>query len=181
MSKCIKELYDYDLVKRCCRCKLVCSKSNFYKNVNRKDGANSLCITCMNKYNRENMKKGIKTDVSFRFIRNTRRRYHHALNGKLKSTSTLDILGIDIETYRKRIEFQLNPEMNWSNIEIDLVKAIVCLMYLKMKNKKRHSPGKILKPYSSMINTLKEHNFLDYQLHFIKAYQFPKLNENGPN
>ena len=29
-----------------------------------------------------------KTDVNFRLIRNTRRRFHHALNGKPKSSST---------------------------------------------------------------------------------------------
>ena len=42
-----------------------------------------------------------KTDVNFRLIRNTRRRMHHALNGKPKSFSTIKTLGIDIETYRK--------------------------------------------------------------------------------
>ena len=31
MSGCIKDLYDYDLVRKCCRCKLICLKSNFYK------------------------------------------------------------------------------------------------------------------------------------------------------
>ena len=70
--------------------------------------------------------KRINTDVNFRLIKNTRRRIHHALNGKTKSSSTRDILGIDIDLYRKWIEFQMTPEMNWSNIEIDHVKAI-CL------------------------------------------------------
>ena len=31
MSNCIKDLYDYDLVKKCCRCKSICLKSNFHK------------------------------------------------------------------------------------------------------------------------------------------------------
>ena len=31
MSNCVKGSYDYDLVKKCCRCKLICSKSKFYK------------------------------------------------------------------------------------------------------------------------------------------------------
>ena len=65
-----------------------------------------------------------KTDVNFRIIRNTRRRIHHALNGKSKTSSTREIIGIDIDLYRKWIEFQFTPEMNWSNIEIDHVKAI---------------------------------------------------------
>ena len=33
---------------------------------------------------------------------------------------------MDIDLYRKWIEFQMTPEMKWSNIEIDYIKAI-CL------------------------------------------------------
>ena len=105
MSICIKDLYDCNLVDKCCRCKSICLKSNFYKNVNRKDAANAMCKICKNKYIKEYMKKRTKTDVSFRLIRNTRRRIHHTLNGKSKTTCTLDILGIDIETYRRWIEW----------------------------------------------------------------------------
>ena len=56
----------------------------------------------------------------------TRRRIHHALNGKSKSSSTLDILRKDLGTYRKWIEWQCTLEMNWSSIENDLMKPI-CL------------------------------------------------------
>ena len=42
----------------------------------------------------------------------------------VKSSSTKDILGIDIDTYRKWIEWQFTPEMNWSNTEVDHVKPI---------------------------------------------------------
>ena len=73
------------------------------------------------------MKKKRKTDVSIRLIRNTRRRIHHALNGKSKSSSRLDILGIDVETYRNWIELQFTPEMKWRKIEIDHVKPL-CLL-----------------------------------------------------
>ena len=31
MSNCIKELFDYDLVKKCCRCKNILLKSSFHK------------------------------------------------------------------------------------------------------------------------------------------------------
>ena len=68
-----------------------------------------------------------KTDVNFRLIRNTRRRMHHALNGKSKSSSTIEILGIDIDLYRKWLEFQYTPEMDWENIEIVHVKPIYML------------------------------------------------------
>ena len=72
----------------------------------------------------EHRKNRRKTDVNFRLICNTRRRIHHALNGKSKSISTKEILGIDIKTYKKRIEWQMTPDMTWDNIEIDHVKAI---------------------------------------------------------
>ena len=68
MSSCIKELYDYDLVKQCCRCKSTYLKSNFNKSLKRKDGVKSMCKVCMNNYKKEHMEKRLKTDVNFRLI-----------------------------------------------------------------------------------------------------------------
>ena len=45
-----------------------------------------MCKVCVNENIKENIKNGIKVDVNFRWIRNTRRRKHHALNGRLKSS-----------------------------------------------------------------------------------------------
>ena len=42
----------------------------------------------------------------------------------IKQSSSRDILRIDIETYKMWIDFQMTPEMNCSNIEIDHVKPI---------------------------------------------------------
>ena len=120
-----------------------------------------------------------KTDVNFRLICNTRRRIHHALNGKSKSISTKEILGIDIETYKKWIEWQMAPDMTWDNIEIDHVKAI-CLFDI--------SNDEQLKEAFNWRNTQpllkKDHqqkgikfNVLDYQNQFVKAYQFLELND----
>ena len=120
-----------------------------------------------------------KTDVNFRLICNTRRRIHHALNGISKSNSTKEFLGIDIETYKKWIEWQMTPDMTWDNIEIDHVKAI-CLFDI--------SNNEQLKEAFNWRNTQpllkKDHqqkgikfNVLDYQNQFIKAYQFLELND----
>ena len=46
----------------------------------------------MNKYLNDYIKKRIKIDVHFRLIRNTRRRIHKALSGKLNLSSTKEIL-----------------------------------------------------------------------------------------
>ena len=77
----------------------------------------------MNEYINDYFENRIKTKVNFRLIRNRRRRVTWS-NGKSKLSSTIDILRIDFETYRKWIEYQTTPEMNWPNIEIDHVRPI---------------------------------------------------------
>ena len=47
MSNCIKDLFDYDLVKKCRRCEIILLKSNFRKNKNMKDGLQPHCISCV--------------------------------------------------------------------------------------------------------------------------------------
>ena len=220
MSNCIKDLYDYNLVKKCCRCKNILLKSNFHKDNKRKDGFYNQCKVCRKEYymnnsikffrkqkdyyseNRDRIKEyqiknhnkimarkkiysnnRYKTDINFRLICKTRSRIRQALQGKTKSSSTIDILGINIETYKKWIKFQMTPEMNWTNIEIDHVKPI-CTFDL--------SDDEQLKEAFNWINTqpLLKHdhqqkgikfNFLDFQLQFIKAYQFLKIYEQGLN
>ena len=131
----------------------------------------------------ESRKNRRKTDVNFRLICNTRRRIHHVLNGKSKSSSTRDILGIDIDLYRKWIEFQFTPEMTWDNIEIDHVKAICLFDVSKDEELREAFNWRNTQPLLKHDHQKKgiKFNFLDYQLQFIKAYQFIKLNEKGLN
>ena len=104
-------------------------------------------ISCNSRY---------KRDINFSLICNTRRRIHQILKGKIKSCSTKEVLGIEIKLYRKWLEWQMTPEMNWTNIEIDHVKPICLFDVPKAEEKKKHSPGKILSPYSNMIISLRE-------------------------
>ena len=99
-----------------------------------------------------------------------------------KQSSTKDILGIEIDLYRKWIEWQMTPEMNWQNIEIDHVKAI-CLFDIYNDELKLAFSWKITQPLLKHDHQKKgtKFNFLDYQLQFIKTYQFIKLNEEGLN
>ena len=128
---------------------------------------------------KEYIKNGIRTDVNFRRFPNTRRRIHHALNGKSKSSSTRDFLSMDLDFYRNWIEFQLTPEMNWSNIEIDHVKTICMFDVSKDEKLSEAFNWKNTQPLLKNDHQQKgtKFNFLDYQLQFIKAYQFIKLNE----
>ena len=75
------------------------------------------------KYNEQNkekrnfyLKNKRETDVNFSLISNTRNRIYKSLKGMTKQSSTKEVLGIDVDRYKKLIEFQMTPEMNWSNI-----------------------------------------------------------------
>ena len=193
-------------IKICSKCKILSSISNFYKDRTKNDGLHPQCKICIlqkqKQYDIENrdkkreyqlknreqintrmneyFKNRIKTDVNFRLIRNTRRRIHHALNGKTKSSSTRDILGIDIDLYRKWIEFQFTPEMNWSNIEVDHIKPICMFDVSHDEQLKEAFSWKNTQPLLKHDHRQKgtKFNFLDYQLQFVKAYQFLKLNNH---
>ena len=158
MSTCIKDLHDYEMNEKCCRCGIVKLQTDFHETkLDSKDVLDPRCIPCMTKYyseNRDRVKQyyldnrdrieeyqlknhdkiiarkkiyinnRYKTDINFRLICKTRSRNQQALQGKIKSSFAKDILGIDIILYRKWIEIQMTPDMNWSNREIDHVKPI---------------------------------------------------------
>ena len=113
----------------------------------------------------------------------TRCRTRQALKGNLKSSSTKDILGIDIDTYRKWIDFQMTPEMKWSNIEIDHLKPIYLFDVSKEDELREAFRSKHTQPLLKHDQLKKgiKFNFLDYELQFIKAYPFIKLNEESFN
>ena len=98
-----------------------------------------------------------------------------------KQSSTKDILGIDINLYRKWIEWQMTPEVNRSNIELGHVELISMFDVSKEEELKEtfHLEELLLKHDHQQKGT--KFNFLDYQIQFIKAYQFIKLNEERFN
>ena len=77
----------------------------------------------------------------------------------------------------------MTPDMNWQNIEIDHVKAF-CLFdvskdeYLKLAFSWKSTQPLLKHDHQQKGTKL---SFLDYQLHFIKAYQILKLNEKRHN
>ena len=125
------------------------------------------------------LKNKRETDVNFRLISNTRNRIYKSLKGLTKQSSTRIILGIDIGSYKKWIEFQFTPEMNWSNIEIDHVKPICMFDVSKDEELKEAFNWKNTQPLLKHNHQQKgvKFNFLDYQLQFVKAYQFLRLND----
>ncbi len=117
-----------------------------------------------------------ETDVNYRLIKNTRRRIHHALKGETKSSSSRETLGIDIETYKRWIQFQMTPEMNWNNIHVDHVRSISSFDVSNDEELLQAFNWKNTQPLLKEDNLGKGSNELDYQLRFIKAYEFLKLN-----
>ena len=180
---------DEDL-KRCSRCEILQVKENFSNDRKCKDGLCPLCKCCRKDYflknldkikiyNEENrerrniyLKNKRETDINFRLIRNTRNRIYKSLKGMTKQSSTKEIFGIDIDIYRKWLEFQFTPEMNWSNIEIDHVKPICMFDVTKAEQLKEaffwKNTQTLLKQDHQKKGT--KFNFLDYQLQFIKAF-----------
>ena len=100
-----------------------------------------------------------------------------------KQSSTKDILGIDFDSFRKWIEFQIKSEMTWDNIEIDHVKAICSFDVSNNEDLREAFNWKKTQPLLKHDHQKKgiKFKFLDYQLQFIEAYQFIKLYEKRPN
>ena len=69
-------------------------------------------------------KEDKQTDNNFRFFKNPRCQTYHALNGNIKSSSTINIVGLDFDTYKRWIESQLTPELNCLNTVIHHVRPI---------------------------------------------------------
>ena len=223
MSTCIKDLYDYDLVKNCSKYGILYLKSNFDRQNFLNVGLHPQCSSFRKIYcfcirerkkeyylenrdwirvykiqNRDQIEEyqikiydkisarqkiysnnRYKTDINFRLICKTRSGIRQALNGKSKSISRKEILGKDIDTYRKRIEFHFTPEMNWLKIRIDHVKPICLFDVSKDEELKETLNWKSTQTLLKEIVSQKrvKYNFLVYHLQFIKAYQFIKLND----
>ena len=94
-------------------------KENSNKDICRKECVCPQCPNCRKNFYFENLdkieihnkqKKGRRniffknkqeTDVNFRLISNPRNRIYESLKGLTKQSSSRDILGVDIETYRR--------------------------------------------------------------------------------
>ena len=107
-----------ELPKKCSRCHLLQLMVNFKAHKKTKDGLCPQFIICRKisirkfikkfrkKRTRDRNKIGYKrkqTDINFRLIFNIKSRIYLALSGKSKSSSTKDVLGIDIDTYGRWI------------------------------------------------------------------------------
>ena len=143
MSNCIKDLYDYDLVKKCCMCKNISLKSNFNRKTISKDGLQAYCISCQKEYrkkyyldnhsqinehhkrykeqNREKIRlyenNWRKTDLKFKIACNLRTRTSSAFKSQnvRKTCKTFDLLGCSYSFFKNWIIHQLYGNMTVEN------------------------------------------------------------------
>ena len=139
----MKDLYDYDLVKKCCVCKNISLKSNFNKNTKSKDGLQSQCRYCANDYNKnyynknhdselerckmynfqnrgkinEYIKNRMKSDLNFKLARYMRSRLYKAYKAQSvrKTNKTFDLLGCSHSFFKNWIIHQLYGNMTVEN------------------------------------------------------------------
>ena len=135
MSNCNKDLYDYNLIKKCCVYKNILLKSNFRRNTKSKDGLQSHCkfskkdynknyyienhdsaLECRKKYifqNRgkinEHIKNRMKSDLNFKLACNLRSRINKAFKSQnvRKTNKTFNLLGCSHSFFENCIIHQL--------------------------------------------------------------------------
>ena len=143
MSNCIKDLYDYDLVKKCCRCKHILLKSNFSRNTKSKVGLQTQCIFCKSDYNKnyyienhdsalecrkkyrfqnrgkinEHIKNTMKSDLNFKLACNLRSKTNKAFKSQnvRKTNKTFNLLGCSHSFFKNWINHQIYGIMTIEN------------------------------------------------------------------
>ena len=116
-------------------------------------------------------------NANAKLAQNTRTRINTALKGKSKSFHTKEILGIDIENYKKWLLFQMTPEMNFNNIHIDHVKPISSFDISNDNELLEAFNWRNTQPLLKQDNLRKSNKFNeeDYNNQFVKAREFNLL------
>ena len=197
MSNCIKDLFDYNLVLKCCVCKNILLKSNFNKNNKSRDGVQGICIICFKHYhNNRKERRSIldkerrKTDLNFKLISNLRVRTSKAFKAQnvRKINKTFELLGCSQSFFKRWINHQLYGNMTSENYgsvwQIDHCLAITSFNLLDENEMKKCFNWVNLRPMYCTENISKGDkidNYL-YILQEVKAKYFLELNvQEGVN
>ena len=211
MSNSNKDLYDYDLVKKCSKCGIISLKSNFYKDCIKKDGYKSECIFCSKEYcfvnrgwvlnNRKTyvkknrakinlyQKKKKDSDLNFKLAHNLRVRTNKAfksLNVR-KANKTFDLLGCSHLFFKNWIIHQFYGNMTLENYgsvwQIDHCLAVTYFNLLDENDIKKCFNWVNLRTMYVKDNIIKgdKSDMRLYLLQEIKGNYLMKLNGKGPN
>ena len=190
--------------KKCSKCKLLFSKSDFHKDITKSDGYRSSCKRCTNQYYYDNQNRILdnhktynknnrckinayekdkrKTDSDFKLHCSIRQKTNRAFESLDNKMNTL--IGCSNSHLRKWIIFQLYGLMTLENYG-----TIWCLDHCIPLKKTNEND---LYKYTNWINlrpmyikdNISKGSKIDYHLYLlqeVKAYQFIKSNEKGPN
>src|SRR5688572_15737334 len=101
--------------KVCSHCKQERTVLEYAKNRRCKDGFANECNECKYKRGNAYCKARKLYDPKFKLLTNMRSRLSKVLKGKLKSQSTLQLIGVNFEIFTKWIEFQFEEGMIMKN------------------------------------------------------------------
>lgn len=104
---------DRQKIQRCSCCKEIKPFDDFVSSSKKINGKYSICRSCQNKRSNERR----KNDPLFRLYKMISSRIYHSLKekGYTKDSKTQKILGCSFEDFKKHIEDQFEPWMNWEN------------------------------------------------------------------
>ena len=129
-------------MKTCSKCDEEQPLENFYKSASGKDGRRMDCKACIKvmrashyKENRETIvqyvmnwqRRKYRNDPEYNLTRRLRNRMHHALDGKLKSDGTFELLGCTCEQFKEHLERQFTDGMAWGQRGLWAVDHIIPL------------------------------------------------------
>ena len=97
--------------KVCTRCKMTSGICDFYACKRSKDGRDSACKKCIQKYKMERL----NTVPEIRIVENLRRRTRAVLQGINKSDSTLKLIGCTPKELKSHIQSLFQDGMSWDN------------------------------------------------------------------
>ena len=201
MSNCIRDLYDYELVKKCSKCGIISLKSNFYKDITKNDGYRPSCKICTNQYYYDNRNRILnnhkiyikenrskinayerqkrKDDCNFNLFCKLRQKTNYAFKSQINKMNTL--IGCSNYYLRKWIIYQLFGDMSLENYG-----KIWCLDHCYPLSKIKENE---LNKYTNWVNIrpmyikdkIIKGDKIDHRLYLlqqIKAKYFLKLNND---
>ena len=165
--------------KRCTKCEIEKSFSEFYPNVRTSDGKQSQCRKCNNKQSlqwkqnnseivkkcgREYQNDRYANDMNFKLAKNLRNRLRKALLRQLtsKNDKTEDLLGISYSEFRNYVEFLMTNDMDWDNIELDHVRPLSSFDLKDIEQLKEASHYSNIQPLLQKDNRVYDYKYYSY-------------------
>ena len=167
--------------KRCTKCEIEKSFSDFYPNVRTSDGKQSQCRNCSNeqslqwkqnnseivkKYGRQYQKERRANDINFKLANNLRNRLRKALLKQVasKNDTTEELLGNSYSEFKNYIEFLMTDDMDWLNIHLDHVRPLSSFNLKDIEQLKEASHYSNIQPLLAKDNLTKGDRYHEHDI-----------------